>query len=138
LNIGILAPISVQEMVYLKAVQKITPMDVAALRNHRSKNVSDKIWGGFSPLSPPGSAYAVLTSATRQLCHWSGEFWTWTATSSFDRVTRNNRRFSKRRTQPACLEYINTIAGMQLDQTSYWDSWKLFGRLWRYHHESWI
>jgi len=21
---------------------------------------------------------------------------------------------------------------------SYWDSWKLFGRLWRYHHERWI
>ena len=29
--------------------------------------------------------------AVRQLCHWSGAFQTWTATSSFDRVTRRNR-----------------------------------------------
>jgi len=27
----------------------------------------------------------------RQLCHWSGAFQTWTATSSFDRVTHHNR-----------------------------------------------
>jgi len=41
-------------------------------------------------------------------------------------------------TQPACFECIDTIVGMRLDQPSYWDSWKLVGRLWRYHHESWI
>jgi len=34
---------------------------------------------------------SVRTTATRQLCHWSGAFQTWTAASSFDRVTRNNR-----------------------------------------------
>jgi len=28
-------------------------------------------------------------------------------------------RFSKRRTQPACCEYIDTIVGMRLDQPSY-------------------
>jgi len=28
--------------------------------NHRSKNVSEKIKGGFSPLSPPGSAYVFV------------------------------------------------------------------------------
>jgi len=27
------------------------------VRNHRSKNVSEKFRRGFSPLSPPGSAY---------------------------------------------------------------------------------
>jgi len=27
---------------------------------------------------------------------------------------------------------------MRLDQPSYWDSWKLVGRPWRYHHESWM
>jgi len=37
------SPISVQDMVYLKAVQKITAKDVSASGNHRSKNVSDKI-----------------------------------------------------------------------------------------------
>jgi len=35
----------------------------------------------------------IHTPATRQLCycHWSGAFQTWTATSSFDGVTHNNR-----------------------------------------------
>jgi len=47
-------------------------------------------------------------------------------------------RFNKRRTQPACSEYNDTIVGMRLDQPSYWDSWKLVGRFWRYHQESWI
>jgi len=54
--------------------------------------------------------------------------------------TSQSVRFSKRRTQPACCEYIDTIVGIWLDQPSYWDSlvWKLVGRLWRYHHESWM
>jgi len=34
---------------------------------------------------------AVRTPATRQLCHWSGAFQTLKATTSFDRVTRNNQ-----------------------------------------------
>jgi len=34
---------------------------------------------------------AVRFPATRRLCHWSGAFQTWTATSYFDRVTRSNR-----------------------------------------------
>jgi len=51
--------------------------------------------------------------------------------------TQQSVRFSKRRTQPACFEYIDTIAGMWLGQPLYWDSWKLFGRLWSYHRESW-
>ena len=52
--------------------------------------------------------------------------------------TSQSVRFSKRRTQPACCEYIDTIVGMRLDRPSYWDSlvWTLVGRLWRYHHES--
>jgi len=36
------------------------------------------------------------------------------------------------------FEYIDIIFGMRLDQTSYWYSWKLVGRLWRYHHEIWL
>ena len=33
---------------------------------------------------------------------------------------------------------VDTIVGMRLEQPSYWYSWKLVGRLWRYHHGSWI
>jgi len=33
--------------------------------------------------------------------------------------------------------YMDTIVGMRLDQPCCWDSWKLIGRLWRYHHVSW-
>jgi len=39
-------------------------------------------------------------------------------------------------TQPTCFEYDDTIVGMRLGQPSYWDSWKLVGRLWRYHLKS--
>jgi len=34
-------------------------------------------------------------------------------------------------TEQTCFEYIGIIVGMRLDQPSYWDSWKLTGRLWR-------
>jgi len=37
-----------------------------------------------------------------------------------------------------CFEYVNTTVGMRLDQRSYWDSWKLVGRSWRYRHKIWI
>jgi len=37
------------------------------------------------------SLTGVMVTATRQLCHWSGAFQTWTAASSFDRATRQNR-----------------------------------------------
>jgi len=46
----------VQEMVYLKAIQKINPMDRFCLGNHRSRNISEKIRRGFrhiSFLDPP-------------------------------------------------------------------------------------
>jgi len=43
----------VQEMVYLKAVQKITPINVSVSGNHRSKTYLIKFRGGFSPLKPP-------------------------------------------------------------------------------------
>jgi len=38
----------------------------------------------------------------------------------------------------ASVLYVDTIVGKRLDQPSYWDSWKLVGRPWRYQHESWI
>jgi len=30
------------------------------------------------------------------------------------------------------------IVGMRFNQRSYWDSWKLGGRPWRYQHEIWL
>jgi len=49
-------------------------------------------------------------------------------------------RSSKHRSQPMCFESIYTIGGMRLDQRSFWDSWKLVGKLWRCQHEivGWI
>jgi len=45
-------------MVYFKAMQKNHPNGRFCVRNHRSKIVSEKFRGGFSPLTPhPGSAY---------------------------------------------------------------------------------
>jgi len=84
-----------------------------------------------------GSHPSGGTVATHQLCHWSGAFQTWIATSSSDIVTR--RIGTIQQTQDAtCFEYNDTTVGMPLDQPSYWDSWKLVGRSWRYYHESWI
>jgi len=40
----------------------------------------------------------------------------------------------KYRTQPTCIEYIDTIVGMRFDQWPYWDSWKFVGRPWRYQN----
>jgi len=50
-NIFVLIP--VQEMVYLKVIQKNHPNGRFCVGNHRSKNVSEKFRGGFSLLSPP-------------------------------------------------------------------------------------
>jgi len=46
--------------------------------------------------------------------------------------------YVKKRTQPTCIEYIDATVGMPLDQRSYWDLWKFFGRPWRYQHGIWI
>jgi len=48
-------------MVYLKVIQKITPMDVSVSVAIDQKMYLKKFRGGFSPLSPPGSAYAKLS-----------------------------------------------------------------------------
>jgi len=69
--------------------------------------------------------------AVRQLYHWSGAFQTWTATSSL--IESHVAIGTIQQTQPTCFEYIDKIVGIRLDQPSYWDSWKLVGRLWRYH-----
>jgi len=49
-------------------------------------------------------------------------------------------RFTKRRAQRMWFEYDDTMVGMRLDQRSctYWDSWKLIGKLWRCQHEIWL
>ena len=54
---NIFVPITVQEVVYLKAIQKITLMDVSVTGTIDQKTYLQKFNGGFSPLSPPGSAY---------------------------------------------------------------------------------
>jgi len=56
---NIFFPIPVQEMVYLKAMQKNHPNGRFCVGNHRSKNVSEKFKGAFSPLGPPGFAYEL-------------------------------------------------------------------------------
>jgi len=68
-------------------------------------------------------------------------FQTRTATSSFAWFTRNNRYESAntgRSHMLLLIAYVDTIVGMRLDQRSYWISWKLVGRLWRYQHEMWL
>jgi len=50
-NIFVLIP--VQAMVYLKVIQKITPMDVYVSETINQKTYLKKFRGGFSPLSPP-------------------------------------------------------------------------------------
>jgi len=49
---NIFVPNPVQEMVYLKAIQKITPVDVFVSGTTDQKMYLKKL-GGFSPLSPP-------------------------------------------------------------------------------------
>jgi len=48
----IFVPIPAQEMVYLKAIQKNTPMKVSLSETINQKTYLKKIGGGFSPLSP--------------------------------------------------------------------------------------
>ena len=62
-NIFVLIP--VQEMVYLKAMQKNYANGRFCVGKYRSKTVSENIQGGIQPPYPPGSAYE--TSAP----HWS-------------------------------------------------------------------
>jgi len=55
---NIFVPIPVQEMVYLKAIQKSTPIGVSVSGTIGQKTNLKKFRGGFSPFSPPpGSAY---------------------------------------------------------------------------------
>jgi len=47
-------------MIYLKAIQKITPMDASVSGTIDEKTYLKNLGGGFSPLSsPPGSAYEL-------------------------------------------------------------------------------
>ena len=46
-------------MIYLKAVQKITPMDVSVSGTIDEKTYLKNLGGRFSPLTPPGSAYEL-------------------------------------------------------------------------------
>jgi len=52
--------------------------------------------------------------------------------------TKQSTRFTKRRTQWKCFEYVDTTVSMRLDQRWFWDSWKLVGRPWRYQHKIWL
>jgi len=47
-----------QEMAYLKAIQK-SPMSVSVSGTTDQKTYLKKFRGGFSPHSPPGSAYSA-------------------------------------------------------------------------------
>jgi len=50
---SIFVPISVQEMVYLKAIQKITPMDVSVSGTIDQKRIWKKLRGASASLFPP-------------------------------------------------------------------------------------
>jgi len=52
-------------MVYLRLSKKITPMDVSVSGTIDKILYLKKFMGGFSPLIPPGSAYAIV---------WNGIF----------------------------------------------------------------
>jgi len=62
---NIFVPIPVLEMVYLKTIQKITPMDVSVSGTIDQKTYLKKFRGDSAPLAPPGSAYAC----------WGLELW---------------------------------------------------------------
>ena len=53
LAFNIFVPIPVQEMVYLKAIEKNYLNGRFCVGNHRSKNVSEKFRGSSAPLDPP-------------------------------------------------------------------------------------
>jgi len=55
-----------QEMVYLKAIQKNAPMGVSVSGTTDQKTYLKKIRGASSPLAPPGSAYARA-----KVLHWA-------------------------------------------------------------------
>jgi len=50
---NIIVPIPAQEMVYLKAMQKITPMDVSVSGTIDRKTYLKKLKGTSAPLAPP-------------------------------------------------------------------------------------
>ena len=55
-------------MVDLKAIQKITPMDVSVSGTIDKKHIWKKLGGASAPLAPPGSVYGiVLTLSTLQM-----------------------------------------------------------------------
>jgi len=56
---NISVPIPVQEMVYLKAIQKSTPIGVSVSGTTDQKTYLKKFRGASAPLAPPGSAYDV-------------------------------------------------------------------------------
>jgi len=53
-------------MVYLKAIQKITPMDVSVSGTIDEKTYLKKFRGASAPLTPHGSAYAQTSSYTTE------------------------------------------------------------------------
>ena len=55
---NIFIPIPVQEMIYVKSIQKITPMDVSVSGTIDLKTYLKKFRGGCRHLAPPGSAFA--------------------------------------------------------------------------------
>jgi len=65
---NIFVPISVQEMVYLKAIQKSTPIGVSVSGTIDQKTHLKKVRGGFSPLSPPLDP--PMFGAYRIRCIW--------------------------------------------------------------------
>jgi len=54
---NIFVPIPVQEMFFLKAIQKITPMGVSVSGTTDQKTYLKKFRGASAPLASPGSAY---------------------------------------------------------------------------------
>jgi len=70
-----------------------TPKDAKKQQSTETKRIVNTIKQGIrgSVFTFSLEGVAIRPPATCQLCHWSGAFQRRTATSSFDRVTRNNR-----------------------------------------------
>jgi len=48
----IFVPISVQKMIYLRTIQKITPMDISVSETINQKTYQKKFRGASAPLAP--------------------------------------------------------------------------------------
>jgi len=74
-------------MVYYKSMQKNHPNRRFCVRNHRSKNVSEKFREASAPLAPPGCAYEKISQTS---CLQAWQWPKWSTHSSVYSASRQN------------------------------------------------